>query len=222
MSLTSPTTATVRPDETTCGPISGDWGRIGIWVGITALGLILLIAGINHSQTEPGLIVFGAMVTSAGVSGLLGLAHDPDSSGLMFALFGFFVPGYSLPFLIFYAVKGMYARADYRDRMERERAREQAEMEAGLRCPHCGLLNEGRHASRCPDFVHEVGLVVYDRGEWLFSGGAYVPPSEEYEVRCSCGEHTGRCHSREAAVSAFRYSHRDTGLRVVPEVRVHA
>jgi hypothetical protein len=82
VSHTSPTTATARPGETPCGPTGGNRGRIGIWVGITALGLILLVAGINPSRTEPGLIVFGAMVTSAGVSGLLGLAARFEGSSL--------------------------------------------------------------------------------------------------------------------------------------------
>src|SRR4051794_2724519 len=109
------------------------------WLAVTSLGLIFLFSGIADSggNSQPGLIVFGALMVSMGVSGLLGIAHDPDSSGCMFAFFGIFIPGYSLPFLIYYGIKGASDRAEDLARRDRLLAREQAEMKAGLRCSHC-------------------------------------------------------------------------------------
>jgi hypothetical protein len=132
------------------------------WLGVTGLGLILLFSGITDSggNSQPGLIVFGALIVSMGVSGMLGVAHDPYSSGSMFAMIGFIIPAYSLPFLLYYASKGASDRAKDKARRDRVLAGERAERETGLRCPHCGLLDEsGRHDRRCPDYVHEVEVV---------------------------------------------------------------
>jgi hypothetical protein len=194
---------------------------VAAWLGATGLGLILLFSGITDSggNSQPGLIVFGALIVSIGVSGLLGLAHDPDSSGSMFALIGLIVPGYSLPFLLYYAGKGASERAEEQARRRRMLAREQAEREAGLRCSRCGLLKEGRHASWCPYFVHEYEVAVHDSSEWLLTSGVVVPPSRSYSVRCSCGTETARYDSEESAARVFRCSHGDeSGLRIVPVV----
>jgi hypothetical protein len=80
---------------------------VAAWLGVTGLGLILLFSGIadGGGNSQPGLIVFGALMVSMGVSGLLGVAHEPDSSGWMFAVIGFIIPAYSLPFLLYYAGK---------------------------------------------------------------------------------------------------------------------
>jgi hypothetical protein len=192
------------------------------WLGITGLGLILLFSGIADSggNSQPGLIVFGALIVSMGLSGILGVAHDPDSSGSMFAVIGFIIPAYSLPFLLYYAGKGARDRAENKARYDRVLAGERAEREAGLRCPHCGLLDEsGRHNRRCPDHVHEVEVVVHDSGEWLLTSGAVVRPSRSFLVRCSCGHETGKHESEAVAVELFRTFHGATSdLKVVPVV----
>src|SRR2546421_1187827 len=105
--------------------------KVGAWLGVTGLGLIFLFSGITDrgGNSQPGLIVFGALLVSVGVSGLLGIAHDPDSSGCMFAFFGILIPGYSLPFLIYYGIKGANERAEYRARVDRWHAKEKAERE---------------------------------------------------------------------------------------------
>src|SRR5438270_2838429 len=106
------------------------------WLGVAGLGLILLFSGISDSggNSQPGLIVFGALLVSMGVSGMLGVAHDLDSSGSMFAVIGFIIPAYSLPFLLYYAGKGASGRAKDKARRDRVLAGERAEREAGLRC----------------------------------------------------------------------------------------
>ena len=193
------------------------------WLGVLTLGLVLLFSGISDTggNSQPGLIVFGALIVSMGVSGLLGLAHDAESSGCMFALIGFIIPAYSLPFLLYYAVKGTNERAEDRVRRARAIAREHAEREAGRRCVHCGLLDEnGRHLRRCPDYVHEVEVVVHDSGEWILTSGTVVGSGRSFSVRCSCGHETGRHESEKMAVEAFRTFHRDKpGLKIVPVVR---
>ncbi len=195
---------------------------VATWLGVTGLGLVLLFSGISDSggNSQPGLIVFGALIVSMGVSGMLGVAHDPDSSGSMFAVIGFFIPAYSLPFLLYYAGKGASDRAENNARRARVLAGELAEREAGLRCPQCGLLDgNGRHDRRCRDYVHEVEVVVHDSGEWLLTSGTVVRPSRSFSVRCSCGQETGRYKSEAVAVEVFKTSHGDEpGLKVVPVV----
>jgi hypothetical protein len=91
------------------------------------------------------------------------------------------------------------------------------------RCSSCRELYEDGHHVNCPEYVHEVGLVVYEQGEWLFRDGSYVAPSEMYALRCSCGKYSGKWSSREQAVRMFRLSgHKESGLKIVPEVRVRA
>jgi hypothetical protein len=191
------------------------------WLALTGLGLIFLFSGIadHGGNSQPGLIVFGALMLSMGVSGLLGIAHDPDSSGWMFALIGLLIPGYSLPFILYYAGKGASDRVEEQARRRRTLARDEAEKEAGLRCARCGLLDEGRHASWCPYFVHEYEVTVHDSGEWLLTSGVVVAPSRSYSVRCSCGKETARYDSKETAALVFRSSHGDDpALKIVPVV----
>src|SRR5262249_19979440 len=121
--------------------------KVGAWLGVTGLGLIFLFSGITDhgGNSQPGLIVFGALIVPSGVSALLGIGYKPNSSGFPYALCGLFIPGWSLPFLLFGAMKGASDRAEDQARRARERRQEHAELDAGVRCPHCGLLDEGRH-----------------------------------------------------------------------------
>ena len=195
---------------------------VSVWLGVTCLGLILLLSGLTDSggNSQPGLIVFGALTLSMGVSGLLGVMHDLGSSGSMFAVIGFIIPGYSLPFLVYYAGKGAKQRTEDRVRRARSTARERAETEAGLRCPDCGLLDESRrHDRRCRDYVHEVEVVIHESGEWLLSSGTVVRPSRSFSVRCSCGHETAKHESEAIAVEVFKTFHGDEpGVKVVPVV----
>ena len=107
-----------------------------IWTAILAGGALLAILGATAANTSStgsgiGMIVFGLLVASVGLSGLLGVLYDPDASGLMFAFFGILMPGYSLPFLLYYAGTGMDGRAGS-GRRDQEREREFA---AGTRVP---------------------------------------------------------------------------------------
>ena len=63
-----------------------------------------------------GMIVFGLLIVSCGLSALLGLAYNPSSSGLPFALLGFFLPGYSLPFLLYYACRATSKLAELEEK----------------------------------------------------------------------------------------------------------
>jgi len=191
--------------------------KVGAWAGVLGLGLILFFAGIEDrgGDSQVGLIVFAGLTTSVGVSGLLGIAHDPSSTGITFGLIGFFIPGWSLPFLVYYALKG----ASERDEYARVAAQEQAEREAGLRCAHCGRMIRDGHDPRCVDFVHEVGMVLHHSGEWLLADGSHVPPATTYSVRCSCGHETARYENRETAVGIFKSRHGDLpGIQIVPDV----
>ena len=90
--------------------------KAGIWPAILAGGALLAILGATAANTSDtgsgiGMIVFGLLIASVGLSGLLGVLYDPDATGLMFAVFGILMPGYSLPFLLYYAGKGMDERA---------------------------------------------------------------------------------------------------------------
>ena len=203
--------------------MSGDGvtGAAVAWLGVTALGLVLLVAGFGSGpNNKAGLIVFGALLLSMGASGLLGLVRDPYSTGIGFGLLGLLVPGYSLPFLIYYAAKASGERRASREQDARWAAEESAKREAGLICAHCGLLDRGIHKNWCPDFGHEVEMVVHEHGEWLMTDGHYVPAGVHYSVRCSCGTETYRCSTREAAVEQFRFFHKDSpDLKIVPEVR---
>ena len=83
------------------------------------------------------------------------------------------------------------------------------------------LAEDGRRFRdrRCPDYVHEVEVVVHDSGEWLLASGTVVRPSRSFSVRCSCGHETGKHKSEAVAVETFRTFHGDTPvLKVVPVV----
>ncbi len=77
------------------------------------IGLALLLGGATGDTSDSGngvgMIVFGALLLSAGVSGLLGvLAGSGWHVG--WALLGLFVPVYSLPFLLFFGLRGWEER----------------------------------------------------------------------------------------------------------------
>jgi hypothetical protein len=136
-------------------------GKAAAWAAVLAGGALLATLGATAASTADtgsgvGMIVFGLLVVSAGLSGLLGVLHDPDTTGLTFALFGALVPGYSLPFLLYHAGKGVSERAEWRAR-ERSREREIAD---GARCAECWRPLPGEHASSCshdaPEVVHRV------------------------------------------------------------------
>jgi hypothetical protein len=86
------------------------------------VGLALLLGGATGDTSDSGngigMIVFGALLLSAGVSGLLGVLAG-SAWHLGWALLGFFVPVYSLPFLLFYGLRGW----EERERRERVRPR---------------------------------------------------------------------------------------------------
>ena len=133
---------------------------VSAWLGVTCLGLILLLSGLTDSggNSQPGLIVFGALTLSMGVSGLLGVMHDLGSSGSMFAVIGFIIPGYSLPFLVYLRGQGSEtvdrgpgpARPLDRQRAGRDGGRSQmpplwpSRREQPSRSPVSGLRARGR------------------------------------------------------------------------------
>jgi hypothetical protein len=76
-------------------------------VGLVALALFL--GGITGDTSDTGngigMAIFGGLLLSASVSGLLG-ALAGSSGHFWWALAGFFLPGYSLPFVVYYGLKG--------------------------------------------------------------------------------------------------------------------
>jgi hypothetical protein len=123
--------------------------KAAIWAAVFGGGALLALlgaraAGNPDSDSGVGMIVFGLLIVSVGLSGLLGVLHDEDATGLGFAFLGLFVPGYSLPFLLYYAAKGSGERAE-RNRRAREREEEFA---AGTRCRQCWRRIPGEHGSR--------------------------------------------------------------------------
>jgi hypothetical protein len=184
--------------------------KAAIWTAILAGGALLAILGAtaaNRSSTGSGIgmIVFGLLVASVGLSGLLGVLHDPDATGLMFAFFGILAPGYSLPFLLYYAGKGMDERAES-GRRDQEREREFA---AGTRCRGCWHPLPGEHSSTCPGYVHRPEIIRRDGSEWVVGGRAsvYVPGRSYYTARCSCGWETVDHVSPESAAKAYDQYH---------------
>jgi hypothetical protein len=185
-------------------------GKAAAWAAVLAGGALLATLGATAASTADtgngvGMIVFGLLAVSVGLSGLLGVLHDPDSTGLMFAFFGVLVPGYSLPFLLYYAGKGLSGRAEWRAG-ERRREREVAD---GVRCAECWRRLPGEHASSCADHVHRPAVVRRDGGEWILGGSAplYLPPRSYYTARCSCGWETADHSSAEAAISTYDAYH---------------
>jgi len=122
-----------------------------IWALVLAGGALLAMFGATAADSSDGgsavgMIVFGLLIASAGLSGLLGVVHDADASGLGFACLGLFAPGYSLPFLLYYACKGLDERAELR-RQERIREREIAQ---GARCAECAARCRASTRRRAP------------------------------------------------------------------------
>jgi hypothetical protein len=184
--------------------------KAAIWTAILAGGALLAILGATAANTSDtgsgiGMIVFGLLVVSVGLSGLLGVLHDPDATGLMFAFFGILAPGYSLPFLLYYAGKGIDERAES-GRCDQEREREFA---AGTRCPECWRPLPGEHSSTCSEYVHRPEVIRRDGSEWVVGGRAsvYVPGRSYYTARCSCGWETVDHVSPESAAKAYDQFH---------------
>jgi hypothetical protein len=185
-------------------------GRAAAWAAVLAGGALLATLGATAASTADtgsgvGMIVFGLLVVSLGLSGLLGVLHDPDSTGLMFAFFGAVVPGYSLPFLLYYAGRGVSERAERRRREERR----EGEFAAGSRCRECWRPLPGEHAPTCPEYVHRPEVVRRDGSEWVVGGGAplYLPGRTYHRVRCSCGWQTADHPSAEQAIAAYDALH---------------
>jgi hypothetical protein len=184
--------------------------KVGIWTAILAGGALLAILGATAANTSDtgsgiGMIVFGLLVVSVGLSGLLGVLYDTDTTGLMFAFFGILAPGYSLPFLLYYAGKGMDERAES-GRRDQEREREFA---AGTRCLECWRPLPGEHSSTCSEYVHRPEVIRRDGSEWVVGGTAsvYVPGRSYYTARCSCGWETVDHVSPESAAKAYDQYH---------------
>jgi hypothetical protein len=185
-------------------------GKAAVWTAVLACGALLATLGATAASTADtgsgvGMIVFGLLVVSVGLSGLLGVLYDPDTTGLMFAFFGILVPGYSLPFLLYYAGKGMNERADSG---RRDREREQ-EFVAGARCRECWRPLPGEHSSTCSAYVHRPAIVRRDGGEWVVGGSAsvYLPRRSYYTARCSCGWETVDYFSAEGAIRTYDEYH---------------
>ena len=119
-------------------------GKMTIWGLVAGLGLILLFAGLGSGpNNKAGLIVFGALTFSAGITALLGLCWKPESTGVGYALLGFVVPGYSLPF--FHLVRGQGREPEGRVQSPHPGTRGQGEERpAGANRPRQRLLGDGR------------------------------------------------------------------------------
>lgn len=80
---------------------------------VALVGLALLLGGATGDTSDTGngigMVVVGALLLSAGVSGLLGVLAG-SAWHLGWALLGFFVPVYSLPFLLFFGLRGWETR----------------------------------------------------------------------------------------------------------------
>jgi hypothetical protein len=76
-------------------------------IGLVALTLFLggVTGDTSDSGNGIGMAVFGALFLSAAVSGLLG-ALAGSRYHVWWALAGFLLPGYSLPFVLYYGLKG--------------------------------------------------------------------------------------------------------------------
>jgi hypothetical protein len=76
-------------------------------IGLAALALFL--GGVTGDTSDTGngigMAVFGALFLSASVSGLIGVLAG-SRGHVWWALTGLFVPGYSMPFVLFYGLKG--------------------------------------------------------------------------------------------------------------------
>lgn len=185
-------------------------GKAAVWAAVLAGGALLATLGATAASTADagsgvGMIVSGLLVVSVGLSGLLGVLHDPDATGLMFAFFGIVLPGYSLPFLLYYAGKGTNERADS-SRRDREREREFA---AGVRCRECWRSLPGEHTSTCSEYIHRPEIVRRDGSEWVVGNKAsvYVPGRSYYTARCSCGWETVDHFSAEGAIRTYDEYH---------------
>jgi hypothetical protein len=106
---------------TVSGPAVSAYSIIGL------IALALFLGGITGDTSDTGngvgMAVFGALFLSASVSGVLGALAGSGGHG-WWALAGFFLPGYSLPFVLYYGLKGWEERkraeAALADRLEDE------------------------------------------------------------------------------------------------------
>jgi hypothetical protein len=146
-------------------------------VGFVAAALILDGATTANGST-PGKIIFGALLLSAALSGLLGVAADSDWH-VAYALGGLFLP-YLLPVFVYYAAKE-------RNRVYEQRVREEqraAEIAAGTRCEECA------GASPSPDspIAHTEYCSRHDPPPC--KGCGWPPPDHSM----SCPERCEECH----------------------------
>jgi hypothetical protein len=162
MGLMSPPTAAAPPagrepggpaGQDGSGAGAGAAGRATLWARVAALGLALVLAGLGAGEdNRAGMIVFAALTVSAGVTALLGLAYRPESTGIMYGLCGFAVPGYSLPFFVYFASKGAGERAASRRRAAGHAPAPDPAPPRPRRCRSCGAAEgEYHHPGRCTD-----------------------------------------------------------------------
>jgi hypothetical protein len=88
-------------------------------LGLAALAFFLggIIGDTSDTGSGVGMAVFGGLFLSASVSGLLGVLAG-SGAHVVWALAGFFLPGYSLPFVFYYGLKGWDERARPEERLE--------------------------------------------------------------------------------------------------------
>ena len=80
-------------------------------IGLVAVGLLLggLSGDTSDTGNGVGMAVFGALLLSAAVSGLLGVLAG-SSAHVGWAVVGLVMPGWSLPFFLYYGLKGWDGR----------------------------------------------------------------------------------------------------------------
>lgn len=87
---------------------------VGAYSILGLLSLALFLGGISGDTSDTGngigMAVFGGLLLSASVSGLLGALAGSEAH-VWWALAGFFLPVYSLPFVLYHGLKGWSKRA---------------------------------------------------------------------------------------------------------------
>jgi hypothetical protein len=149
-------------------------------VGLVASGMILSGSGdTSDTGSGVGMAIFGALLFSAALTGLLGVFAGSDSHPL-WAVAGLLIPGYSLPVALYYVAKGRSRKYEQRV-YEEQRA---AEIAAGTRCDECA------GGSPSPDLriAHTAFCSRHDPPPCTGCGS--LPPGHSM----SCPERCEECH----------------------------